>query len=261
MRAGGRSAHDAGMLTTNIHEIADGVYRLSTVVPDAAPDGFAFNQYLVAGEEPTLFHTGARQLFPLVSEAIAKVLPLETLRWISFGHVESDESGAMNQFLAAAPRSEVIFNPLGCMVSLNDLCDRPPVPSDGSETFGGADHALRIVMTPHVPHAWESQVLFDETTRTLFCGDLFTQTGDGPAIVHDKDLVAAALEAEDLFGATSLTPAVAPTLRRLAELEPRTLALMHGPAYAGDCVQALHDLADAYEARLADAFELAGSAR
>src|SRR5689334_1922497 len=115
-------------MQTNIHEIADGVYRLSTVVPDAAPGGFTFNQYLIDGDEPTLFHTGARQLFPLVSEAVGKVIDPAALRWISFGHVESDECGAMNLWLDAAPNAEVTFNVLGCMVSLNDLCDRPPVP-------------------------------------------------------------------------------------------------------------------------------------
>ena len=145
-------------------------------------------------------------MYPLVSDAVGKIIPLDSLRWITFGHVESDECGAMNLFLAAAPRSEVIFNPLGCDVSLNDLCDRPPVISDGSATFGGADHALRIIMTPHVPHGWEAQVLFDETTRTLFCGDLFSSTGDGPALLHDGDIVGPALAAEDMFHATSLTP-------------------------------------------------------
>ena len=249
------------MLTTNVHEIADGVYRLSTCVPEVAPGGFTFNQFLVTGDEPLLFHTGPRQMYPLVSEAIGRVIPVETLRWISFGHVESDECGAMNELLAAAPQAEVIFNPLGCDVSLNDLCDRPPVASDGSTTFGGADHALRIVMTPHVPHGWEAQVLFDETTRTLFCGDLFSQIGDGPAIVHDSDVVGAAMVAEDMFHGTSLTPGAAPTIRALADLEPRTLAIMHGPTYAGDCKQALLDLADAYEALVRDAFELAGAGR
>ena len=249
------------MLSTNIHEIADGVHRLSTCVPEVAPGGFTFNPYLVTGEEPLLFHTGPRQMFPLVAEAIGKVVPIESLRWISFGHVEADECGAMNLFLAAAPRSEVIFNPLGCDVSLNDLCDRAPVSSDGSSTFGGGDHAFRTIMTPHVPHGWEAQVVFDETTRTLFCGDLFSATGDGPAILHDGDIVSPALAAEDVFGATSLTPSAGPTIRALADLEPRTLAIMHGPAYAGDCVQALHDLADAYESRLHGALELAGAAR
>jgi flavorubredoxin len=247
---------------TRVDEIADGIYRISTPVPaSVVPGGFTFNQYLITGEEPTLFHTGPRQMYPLVSEAIGKLIPAATLRWISFGHVESDECGAMNLFLAAAPQSVVIFNPLGCDVSLNDLCDRPPVASDGSATFGGSDHALRIIMTPHVPHGWEAQVMFDETTRTLFCGDLFSATGDGPALLHEGDIIGPALAAEDMFGATSLTPGAAPTIRSLAALEPRTLAIMHGPAYAGDCVRALHDLADAYEARVRGAFELTGAAR
>jgi flavorubredoxin len=249
------------MTTTNVHEIADGVYRLSTLVPDVAPGGFAFNQYLVAGDEPLLFHTGARQFFPMVSGAVATVLDPARLRWISFGHVESDESGSMNQWLAAAPSSEVLFNPLGCMVSLNDLCDRPPVMADPESARDIGGHAIRTIPTPHVPHGWEAQVLFDETTRTLFCGDLFTQTGESPAIVHDSDIVGAALAGEDLFGATALTPETGATLRRLADLEPRTLALMHGPAYAGDCGQALRDLADAYDERVARALSLVGSGR
>jgi flavorubredoxin len=247
-------------MQTNIHEIADGVYRFSTCVEEVAPGGFTFNQYLITGDEPMLFHTGGRGMFPLVADAIGKVMPIESLRWISFGHVESDECGAMNQLLAAAPRSQVVFNPLGCMVSLNDLCDRPPHPAVDSGGFDLGGHVVNIFPTPHVPHGWEAQVLFDETTRTLFCGDLFTQTGDGPAIVHDVDIIGPAVAAEEIFKGTSLTPAVAPTLRTLAELEPRTLALMHGPAFAGDCKQALLDLADAYEARVRSAFELAGAA-
>jgi flavorubredoxin len=238
-------------MNTNIHEIADGIYRLSTIVPDAAPGGFLFNQYLITGDEPLLFHTGGRQFFPLVSEAVGKVMDVDRLRWISFGHVESDESGSMNEWLTAAPSSEVLFNPLGCMVSLNDLCDRPPVMAAPEAPVDTGGHVLHTIPTPHVPHGWEAQVLFDETTRTLFCGDLFTQTGPAPAIVHDADLIQPAIDAEELFGATALTPNTAPTLRQLAQLEPRTLALMHGPAFAGDCRQALLDLADVYEERVA----------
>ena len=158
-----------------------------------------------------------------------------------------------------APSSQVLFNPLGCMVSLNDLCDRPPVMADPASVHEIGGHAVRTIPTPHVPHGWEAQVLFDESTRTLFCGDLFTRTGEGPALVHDADLIQPALDAEDLFGATALTPATAPTIRRLADLEPRTLALMHGPAFAGDCRQALLDLADAYEARLTASLDLTDS--
>lgn len=238
------------MLNTNVHEIADGVFRLSTCVPDAAPGGFTFNQFLITGDEPLLFHTGPRQMFPLVADAIGKIVPLDSLRWISFGHVESDECGSMNLFLEAAPESAVVFNPLGCDVSLNDLCDRPPEAIEDGTSYDAGGHVFSLYATPHVPHGWEAQVLFDETTRTLFCGDLLAQTGDGPAIIHDGDVVGAALAAEDVFHATALTPVTAPTIRRLADLEPRTLAIMHGPSYAGDCVKALHDLADAYEGRV-----------
>jgi flavorubredoxin len=241
---------------TNIHEIAEGVHRLSTVVPDAAPGGFTFNQFLLTGDEPLLFHTGPRQLFPLVQEAVAKVIDVDRLRWISFGHVESDECGAVNEWLGAAPSSTVLFNPLGCMVSLNDLCDRAPEAADPDQPKDIGGHVVRTVPTPHVPHGWEAQVLFDETTRTLFCGDLFTCVGEGPALVHDTDLVGPALAAEDVFGATALTAETGPTIRRLADLEPRTLALMHGPAHAGDCRQALLDLADAYDARFAAHLDL-----
>lgn len=243
------------MLTTNVHEIADGVYRFSTCVPEVAPGGFTFNQFLLTGDEPVLFHTGPRQMYPLVAEAIGKIIPLESVRWITFGHVESDECGAMNLFLAAAPESAVAFNPLGCDVSLNDLSDRPPEVWHDADPRDVGGHLVSIHTTPHVPHGWEAQVLFDDTTKTLFCGDLLSQIGDGPAIVHDGDIVAAALAAEEMFGATAQTPNTAPTIRRLADLEPRTLAIMHGPSYAGDCVQALHDLADAYEAQVVGAID------
>ena len=222
-------------MTTTTHEIADGVYRISTCVPDAAPGGFTFNQYLLDGDEPLLFHTGPRALFPAVSEAVGRVLPVERLRWITFGHVEADECGAMNLWLAAAPRAEVAHGALGCAVSVADLADT-----------GG--HELTVIATPHVPHGWEAQVLFDRTTATLFCGDLLSQTGDPPALVHDRDVVSPALEAENVFHATCLTATTAPMVSALAELEPRTLAIMHGPAYAGDCVGALRGLADGYAA-------------
>ena len=237
-------------MNTSVHEIADGGYRLSTCVPDVVPGGFTFNQYLIDAEEPLLFHTGPRRMFPLVADAVGRVLDPVRLRWISFGHVEADECGAMNEWLAAAPEARVTFNRLGCLVSVEDLADRPPEPVDDGARLDLGGHVVRTIVTPHVPHGWEAQVLHDETTGTLLCGDLFTRTGDGPALVHDTDLIGPALEAEDLFGATALTANTAPTLRTLADLEPRTLALMHGPAFVGDSAGALRDLADAYEARV-----------
>ncbi|HEU5267594.1 MAG TPA: hypothetical protein VFU35_12885 [Jatrophihabitans sp.] len=238
-------------METTVHEIADGTYRLSTHIPDIAPPaGFTMNQYLVVGEEPLLFHCGHRMLFPLVSEAVSRVIDIAQLRWITFGHVEADECGSMNEWLAAAPHAQVAHGVLGCMVSLNDLADRPPRPLADGEVLDIGGHRLRQIPTPHVPHAWEAQLLYDETTGTLFCGDLFTQVGTANALVHDTDLISPALAAEDMFASTSLGVLTAPTIRKLADLEPRTLALMHGPAAAGGCAQALRDLADGYASRI-----------
>ncbi len=237
------------MINTQVDEIADGIYRLSTFVPDVGPTGFTFNQFLIDDDEPLLFHTGQRMLFDSVSEAIATVLPVDTLRWITFGHVEADECGSMNQFLAAAPRAEVAHGALGCMVSLNDLADRPPVPLADGQVLELGRHRVRHIDTPHVPHGWEARVLFEETTGTLFCGDLFAQLGQGPAVTAE-DVLAAAAQAEDVFGASCLTPATAPTIRSLAELAPNMLAVMHGSSFTGDCSAALNGLADDYERRL-----------
>lgn len=239
-------------MQTRVDEIADRIYRLSTFVPDIGPTGFTFNQFLIDADEPLLFHTGARMLFPLVSQAIATVTPVERLRWITFGHVESDECGAMNQFLSGAPNAQVAHGALGCMVSLNDMADRPPRPLTDGEVIDLGTHRVRHIDTPHVPHAWEARVLYEETTRTLFCGDLFTTLGDGPALTRN-DIVDAAAHAEDVFGATCLTPNTGPTIRRLAELDAHTLAIMHGPSYEGDPTKALAALADEYDRRLAAA--------
>ena len=236
-------------MNTVTTEIAAGIYRLSTCVPDAAPGGFTFNQFLVTADEPLLFHTGPRRMFPFVSAALARVVPLESLRWISFGHVEADECGAMNEFLAAAPRAQVAHGALGCMVSLDDLCDRAPRRLADGEVIDLGGKRVRHIDTPHVPHNWEARLLFEESTQTLFCGDLFTHTGDGPALTND-DLVGPALAAEEIFHATALSIQTAPTLRRLAALKPRTLAVMHGSSTQSRCGESLLHLADAYEAKL-----------
>jgi flavorubredoxin len=229
-----------------VNEIADGIYRISTWIPEVSPQGFTFNQFLVTGQESLLFHTGMRGLFPLVAEAVATVIPVESLRWISFGHVEADECGSMNMWLAAAPRSEVTFGALGCTVSLDDLCDRPPHHLAEGELIDLGGKRVRQISTPHVPHGWEAQVLFEETTSTLLCGDLLSQVGAPPALTSD-DLVEPALTAETMFRSTSLTPSTGNVIRRLADLEPTTLAVMHGASYQGDGQQTLRDLAAAYE--------------
>ena len=234
-------------METTITEIAPDIYRLSTYVPDIAPPaGFTFNQFVVKGEQPFLFHTGMRQLFPLVSDAVEKVCGLERLRWISFGHVEADECGSMNEWLAAAPQAEVAHGALGCLVSLNDMADRAPRALADGEVLDLGGKRIRHIDTPHVPHAWEARVLYEETTNTLLCGDLFTHLGNGPAVTSD-DIVEPAMEAEAMFRATCLAPDTAAVMRRLADLRPATLALMHGSSYTGDGAKALYELAAAYE--------------
>ena len=235
-------------MQTEVAEIASGIFRLSTYVPDIAPPaGFTFNQFLITADEPLLFHCGGRGMFPLVSAALSTIMPVERVRWISFGHVESDECGSMNLWLEAAPDAQILFNSLGCMVSLNDLADRPPRPVSDDELIDLGGKRVRIIATPHVPHGWEAQVLFEETTKTLSCGDLFTHLGNGPPLTRDE-IVTPAMIAENAFHATSIGQATAATIRRLAELEPARLALMHGSSFEGDAAGQLNGLADAYEA-------------
>jgi flavorubredoxin len=238
-------------MQTKIAEIADRIYRLSTFVPDIAPPaGFTFNHFLVLGDEPLLFHTGLRKMFPLHREALSRILPPEQLRWIAFGHFESDECGALNEWLAIAPQAQAAHGYTGCYVSLNDFADREPrVLADGEVIDLGAGKRVRFIDTPHTPHGWDAGVLFEESTRTLMCGDLFTQLGDGPALT-EGDVVGPAIAAEDLFKYSALNPAMGTTIRKLSDLAPRTLALMHGPSFSGDGAAALRALADDYDRRL-----------
>jgi len=236
-------------MQTRTDEIADGIFRFSTFVPEVTPEGFTFNQFLVRADEPLLFHTGPRAMFASVSAAVARVVPLAALRWITFGHVEADECGSMNQWLAAAPRAAVAHGGVGVMVSLNDLCDRPPQALADGEVLDLGAKRVRHLDTPHVPHNWEARLLFEETTRTLLCGDLFTRTGDGPAVT-EGDIVGPAQAGEEMFHASCITPTTGATLRRLAELAPRTLALMHGSSFHGDGARALRDLAGFYDGLL-----------
>lgn len=237
-------------MQTRVDEIADGVYRLSTYLPDvAAPAGFTFNQFLIDAEEPLLYHCGMRSLFPLVSVAVERIVPLARLRWIGFAHLESDESGSMNQWLAAAPHAQIAHGALGCEVSINDLADRPPRALADGEVIDLGGKRVRHLDTPHTPHGWDSRVLFEETTGTLLCGDVLSQVGDGAALT-ERDILEAAIAAEDAFGSTSLGPHTAPALRRLADLDPHVLAIMHGSSYAGDGAAVLHSVADYYNQRL-----------
>ena len=234
-------------MDTRIDEISAGLYRFSTFVPHIAPPaGFTFNQFLVMGQEPLLFHLGHRKTFPLTAAAVSRVLPLEQLRWLSFGHVEADECGAMNDWLAAAPNAEVVHGMVGARVSIDDMADRPARTVADDEVLDIGDRRLRFVATPHVPHGWEAGVFFEETTRTLLCGDLFTHPGNGAAIT-ESEIVTPAMAAEDMFGFSSLSPTTGATLRKLAALQPETLALMHGSSFRGDGSAALRNLADRYD--------------
>lgn len=230
----------------SVDEIADGVYRISTYLPDVVLScGLSINQFLIVADEPLLFHTGLRSRFPDTIAAVARVVPPQQLRWLSFGHVEADECGAMNRYLAAAAQLQVAFGALGCRVSLDDLCDRPPRALAPGEAIDLGGRRVVVVPTPHAPHNAEAQVLYEETTRTLLCGDLFTQLGPGPAVTTG-DLVEAALHAEDLVHAAPPGGAVPQALDHLATFEPRTLAVMHGSSFEGDGGMALRDLARAW---------------
>jgi flavorubredoxin len=238
-------------METRIAEIADGIYRISNYVPGIAPPaGFTFNQFVVLGDEPLLFHTGLRKMFPLNREAVSRIVSPERLRWIAFGHFEADECGAMNEWLAVAPHAELAHGQTGSMVSLNDMADRPPrVLQDGEVIDLGRGKRVRYIDTPHTPHGWDAGVMIEESTGTLMSGDLFTQLGDGPALTTG-DIVGPAVAAEDLFKYSSLNPDMGATLRNLAKLSPRTLALMHGPSFSGNGAAALNALADEYDRRV-----------
>ena len=236
-------------LETKVDEVADGVYRFSTWIEAA---GLVFNQYLLDAEQPLLFHTGQRNLFPMVQEAMATVMPPERLRWIAFGHLESDECGAMNQWLEVAPESTVLAGHLANAVSLNDLADRPPQGIGDGEVLDLGGKRVRHLDTPHVPHGWDARLLYEEVTETLLCGDLVSAMGEGPAST-DGDIVGPAMVAEDTFQASCLAPSSGATVRALADLGSTTLALMHGPAFTGDTAAALHALADDYDTRVAAA--------
>ena len=233
-------------MNTTIDEIAAGIYRLSTYIDE--PD-LCFNQYLVDADEPLLFHCGMRGIFPLVSTAVARVIPASRLRWISFGHWEADESGAMNDWLAAAPHAQVAVGAIGCMLSVNDLASRAPRALGDDEVLDLGGKRVRYLATPHVPHCWDAGLVFEESTGTLFCGDLFTRNGK-PGAISAEDPIGPAMAAEDQFRATALTPQTGPTIRRLARYQAKVLGLMHGPAFMGACEQALHELANRYEERL-----------
>ena len=244
-------------MATRIDEIAPRIYRLSTFLPAVGPKGLTFNQFLVDADEPLLFHCGPRSLYPAVSRAMGRVMDAARLRWIAFSHVEADECGALGEWLAAAPGATVTHGAIGCAIWLNDQAPRPPRALADGEVLDLGGRRVRRLDTPHVPHCWDAGLLHEETTGTLFTSDLFTHAGDPPALTQG-DIVSPATAAERQFGFTCVSPATGATIRRLAALRPRTLAVMHGSSFSGDAAPVLEALAGFYDDRLKEA---AGSSR
>jgi flavorubredoxin len=228
---------------TRIDEVADGIYRINTPLRiDAIPGGFNLSQYLIVDDEPMIFHTGWRRWFPFVSEAVSKVIPLASIRHIGYSHFEGDESGAMNDFLAVAPEAVPFASHVSVMTSLNDHADRPGRGLADGQTFSTGKKTWQWIDTPHVPHGWDCGVLFDQSTATLLCGDLFTQPGsETPPVTESEILTASEMlrKPMDYYAHAKSTTKI---LERLASLNPTTLACQHGSAFRGDGAGLLREL-------------------
>ncbi len=240
---------------TNVHEVAPAIYRINTPIQIPGGPDFNFNQYLVADDEPLLFHTGPRRMFPLVAEAIGKVLPLERLRYVAFSHFEADECGSLNDFLAAAPTAVPVCSQIAAMVSVNDVAARPARALADGEILRTGAHAFKWFDTPHVPHGWESGLMLELETRTLLCGDLFTQGGAGETPLTEGDILGPSEAFRLAMDYYAHAPQTAATIERLAREQPVVLACMHGAAWRGDGGALLRALARSLAARveLADA--------
>jgi len=234
---------------TNVHEVADGVFRINTPIDFPDGQGFSFNQYLVVDDDSLLFHTGPRRKFPLVSEAIAAVMPIDRLRYIGLSHTEADECGAMNLLLAAAPQAVPLCSTIAANVSINDLADRPARALADGERLALGRHTVTWFDTPHVPHGWDCGLMMDSLTNTFFCGDLFTQPGHGVQALTEGDILGPSEAFRQPMDYFAHAPQTAATLARLAQHDPTTLACMHGSAWRGDGGALLRQLSDAICAR------------
>ena len=233
---------------TNVHEVADGIYRINTPVEIAGAGGFSFNQYLINDDEPLLFHTGPRKMFALVREAVASVIPVESVRHIGFSHVEADECGSLNEWLQAAPQSVPLCGTVAAMVSVDDLADRAPRALADGEILSLGQHSVRWFDTPHLPHAWECGFLTEEWTGTLLCGDLFTQGGADHPPITESDILGPSEAFRRDMDYFSHTKNARTMLERLASTHPKTLACMHGSAWCGNGAKLLRALADELDA-------------
>lgn len=226
---------------TSVHEIADSIYRISTPI-NIVPGGFSFNQYLIIDDQPLLFHTGPRKLFPLVHEAVQHLIPAERLRFIALSHFEADECGSLNEWLAAAPESAPLCSKVAAMVSVNDVADRPARALADGETLVLGKHSVKWLDAPHLPHGWETGYLMEAGTRTMFCGDLFTQGGDGTTALTEEDILEPSEAFRiplDYFSHSTNTMGL---IEKLARENPTTLACMHGSAWAGNGADMLRAL-------------------
>lgn len=233
---------------TNVHEVATGIYRINTpVVLPGGAGAFNFNQYLIADDEPLLFHTGPRRMFSLVCEAIASIVPLQQLRYLAFSHFEADECGSLNEFLAVAPKAVPVCSRVAAMVSVDDVADRPSRPLADGEVLKLGRHELRWFDTPHLPHAWECGLMMELHTHTLLCGDLFTQGGTGETPITESDILGPSEAFRSPMDYYAHSPDTGAMLERLAAERPEVLACMHGSAWRGDGAALLRDLARTLE--------------
>jgi len=229
---------------TNINEISEGIYRISTPVPpDKVPGGFSFNQYLILDEDPLLYHTGLRKLFPFTLEAVKSVLSPERIRYIGVSHTEADECGALNEWLQAAPRAVPLCGNIAKAVSLDDIADRAARAVADGEVLSLGTHTVRWFDAPHLPHAWDCGHLMELSTHTLLCGDLFTQNGEGMPAITEADILGPSemfRKNMDYYSYSRNAPAM---IDRLVNEKPTTLACMHGSVWKGDGAGLLRALA------------------
>lgn len=237
-------------MKTGLDEIADGIFQISTFLPEAGGWGFTVNQFLIRADEPLLFHCGSKPLFENASEFVGRVMKLSRIHYVAFSHVEADECGALDNWLQASRQAQVVMGETTALWTAPDLTDRPVKMLRHGELLDLGDKRVRYRATPHVLHGWDAGMLLEETTNTLMCADVLTQLGERPPVTHSADIVEWAFTADDAMHSTAITPSLPATLRDLADLDPDTLAVMHGASFNGDCRDALHALADGYLHRL-----------
>ena len=227
---------------TNVHEVAQGIFRINTPISIPGAGAFSFNQYLIVDDQPLLFHTGPRRMFPLVQEAISRVMPIERLKYLGFSHVEADECGALNELLAVAPTAVPVCSQVAAMTSVNDLAIRAPRALNDGEELELGSHRVRWFDTPHVPHGWECGLMMEMNTRTFLCGDLFTQGGSGALALTRDDILGPSEEFRRPLDSYAHAPGTGAILERIALERPTTLAAMHGSAWQGDGAKLLREL-------------------